>query len=264
MKRPAYLFIGLAALVGCNDGAGTAERAGQNTPAVSTDTQADLWHAHRHVHDQVQVHDHDHGDGFVGGHEHSHGHAHRHPETALGGIVVSLQRIATAGQLPGGNPAVPPRPHLEILPGLPTELNACLLSENWISEGSADGAPAFDQPIQTKNPTDSPLSSALASPETSGSWSYWSPENPEIAIHFQAEGKKYAITCKKRSETTRSAGNTRLTVFSARLPEDLRERLVGSNARLRLAKLIVQVGGARFRIREQVYFQGKELSVFVQ
>ena len=140
MKYPVYLLLSLAFSIGCSGRDETAPTVLNNATGVSTDIQNDLWHAHRHVHDQIQVHDHEHQDGFEGGHEHPHGHTHRHAETPLGGIVVSLQRSATPGQLPSGSIPVPKRPHLEILPGLPAELGVCLLSENVHTEGVAPTA----------------------------------------------------------------------------------------------------------------------------
>lgn len=263
MKHIAFLLAGFAMIVGCSDRDDTAPPVPPNSPSVSTDIQDDLWHAHRHVHDDIQVHDHEHTDGFVGGHEHPHGHTHRHAETVLGGIVVSLQRNATAGQLPGGGIAVPPRPHLEILPGLPAELNVCLLSQELPSASTENGSPASNEADATANQTHSRTTSTVAPPEDGG-WSYWNPDLAEITLNFQLEGTKYTLTCEKRIMSSGAAGNASIAAFRASLPEDLRVRLTSTKARLRVAKFTVEVGKSRLRVSEQVYFQGEELSVFLQ
>ncbi|MGI9444298.1 MAG: hypothetical protein ACR2N1_17640 [Rubripirellula sp.] len=263
MKHVAFLLAGFATIVGCSDRDDTAPPAPPNSPSVSTDIQDDLWHAHRHVHDNIQVHDHEHTDGFVGGHEHPHGHTHRHAETVLGGIVVSLQRNATAGQLPGGGIAVPPRPHLEILPGLPAELNVCLLSQELPSASTENGSPASNEADVTANQTHFRTNSTVAPPDDGG-WSYWNPELAEITLNFQLEGTKYTLTCEKRIMSSEATGNASITAFRASLPEDLRVRLTSTKARLRVAKFTVEVGKSRLRVSEQVYFQGEELSVFLQ
>ncbi len=263
MKHVAFLLAGFATIVGCSDRDDTAPPAPPNSPSVSTDIQDDLWHAHRHVHDNIQVHDHEHTDGFVGGHEHPHGHTHRHAETVLGGIVVSLQRNATAGQLPGGGIAVPPRPHLEILPGLPAELNVCLLSQELPSASTENGSPASSEADVMANQTHFRTNSTIAPPDDGG-WSYWNPELAEITLNFQLEGTKYTLTCEKRIMSSEATGNASITAFRASLPEDLRVRLTSTKARLRVAKFTVEVGKSRLRVSEQVYFQGEELSVFLQ
>ena len=263
MKPAAYLFSGFAAIVGCSDPVDTARSVPPNSPGVSTDIQDDLWHAHRHVHDNIQVHDHEHTDGFLGGHEHPHGHTHRHAETALGGIVVSLQRNATAGQLPGVGIAVPPQPHLEILPGLPAELNVCLLSQELPSASTENGFPASNEADVIANQTHFRTNSTVAPPDDGG-WSYWNPELAEITLNFQLEGTKYTLTCEKRIMSSEATGNASITAFRASLPEDLRVRLTSTKARLRVAKFTVEVGKSRLRVSEQVYFQGEELSVFLQ
>ncbi len=263
MKPAAYLFSGFAAIVGCSDPVDTARSVPPNSPGVSTDIQDDLWHAHRHVHDNIQVHDHEHTDGFLGGHEHPHGHTHRHAETALGGIVVSLQRNATAGQLPGVGIAVPPQPHLEILPGLPAELNVCLLSQELPSASTENGFPASNEADVIANQTHFRTNSTVAPPDDGG-WSYWNPELAEITLNFQLEGTKYTLTCEKRIMSSEATGNASITAFRASLPEDLRVRLTSTKARLRVAKFTVEVGKSRLRVSEQVYFQGEELSVFIQ
>jgi len=263
MKHVAFLLAGFATIVGCSDRDDTAPPAPPNSPSVSTDIQDDLWHAHRHVHDNIQVHDHEHTDGFVGGHEHPHGHTHRHAETVLGGIVVSLQRNATAGQLPGGGIAVPPRPHLEILPGLPAELNICLLSQELPSASTENGSPASNEADVTANQTHFRTNSTVDPPDDGG-WSYWNPELAEITLNFQLEGTKYTLTCEKRIMSSEATGNASITAFRASLPEDLRVRLTSTKARLRVAKFTVEVGKSRLRVSEQVYFQGEELSVFLQ
>jgi hypothetical protein len=263
MKPAAYLFSGFAAIVGCSDPVDTARSVPPNSPGVSTDIQDDLWHAHRHVHDNIQVHDHEHTDGFLGGHEHPHGHTHRHAETALGGIVVSLQRNATAGQLPGVGIPVPPQPHLEILPGLPAELNVCLLSQELPPTSTESGSSASNGGDVTAGQINSRTTSTVAPPDNGG-WSYWSPELAEITIHFQLEGTKYALACEKRRINSEAPENASITAFRASLPEDLRKRLTSTDARLRVAKFSIEVGRSRLRVSEQVYFQGEELSVFLQ
>lgn len=261
MKYPVYLLLSLAFSIGCSGRDETAPTVLNNATGVSTDIQNDLWHAHRHVHDQIQVHDHEHQDGFEGGHEHPHGHTHRHAETPLGGIVVSLQRSATPGQLPSGSIPVPKRPHLEILPGLPAELGVCLLSENVHTEGVAPTAQKPISPVDEKN---TQVSSKIRSADSSDHWSYWAPEVKEITIRFQLEGATYALNCEKGSVTSSTGLNGNIATFKAKLPETLRTRLTSTNARLRVAKLTIQVGASRFRVREQIYFQGEELSVFLQ
>jgi hypothetical protein len=268
MKHAVFLLVGFAAIAGCSDGEEGASAIPQSTAAVSTDLQDDLWHAHRHVHDNVQVHDHEHTDGFIGGHEHRHGHTHRHTETTLGGIVVSLQRNATAGQLPGGSITVPPRPHLEILPGLPAQLNVCLLSE-LLPSASTGTIPA--NPNETDSDETDPATKpaglqsrfAAAPPNGSSSWSNWNPDLPQITIQFQIQGTEYTLACESRT-TSSTAPETPMTVFGAALPDALRESLNSTKARLRVAKLRVEVGQARFRVTEQIYFQGDELSVSLQ
>jgi len=264
-----YLLAGFTAIVGCSDQNETTPPTSPNSASVSTDIQDDLWHAHRHIHDKIQVHDHEHTDGFVGGHKHPHGHTHRHAETVLGGIVVSLQRNATAGQLPGSSIAVPPRPHLEILPGLPAQLTVCFLSEEPPSPRTENPARPSEETnqttAQTTAQTNPKVSSADAPAEPRSGWSYWDPELPEITIQFQLEGTEYTIACGKRViPGPQPAGNASITGFGANLPKALRERLASTEARLRVAKLTVNVGQSRLRVSEQVYFQGEELSVFLQ
>ncbi|HBV65017.1 MAG TPA: hypothetical protein DEF45_18575 [Rhodopirellula sp.] len=271
MKTTVYLLISIVFTVGCSRPDSSTPSAARNTTGVSTDTQDDLWHAHRHVHDEVQVHDHEHHDGFEGGHQHPHGHTHRHAETLLGGIVVSLQRSATPGQLPGGSLVVPRRPHLEILPGLPSELRVCLLSENLPSAGnqgvttpSEDLISPFNQTNPENTKSNPQISSKINRSGPNGSWGYWDPKVTKISIYFQLEGTEYVLACEKRQINTGSAGKTGIPVFAAKLPENLRQRLTSTNARLRVAKVTVEIGTSRLRVREQIYFQGEELYVFLQ
>jgi len=107
MKDAISILFCLSLIAGDGGEKVIAPNEMSSLPPISTDLQNDLWHAHRHVHDEIQLHDHEHESGFEGGHAHPHGHAHRHAETPLGGIVVSLQRVATPGQLPGGSIIAP-------------------------------------------------------------------------------------------------------------------------------------------------------------
>jgi len=229
VRVPPIFIFGIATIVGCGHDLDTASVEPHRDSSVSTDLQRDLWHDHRHVHDGIQVHDHEHESGFAGGHEHSHGHAHRHSDPPLGGIVVSLQRIATAGQMPGSSITIPPRPHLEILPGLPTDFNACLLSEN-----------------------------------PDGDWSHWNPEVSEITVVLQVEGNLFTLNCKKQLKPQQDAEDDKISFFATQLPETLRNRLADTQAKLRLAKFTLKIGQSSLRVSEQVYFQGEELSVFLQ
>jgi hypothetical protein len=228
--RDIPIFVlGLATIVGCSDEIEHAPAEATIEGSISTDLQSDLWHDHRHVHDGIQVHDHEHDSGFVGGHEHAHGHAHRHSPSPHGGVVVSLQRIATAGQMPGSSLAVPARPHLEILPGLPTDFNACLLSEN-----------------------------------TDGGWSHWNPEVGEITVVVQVQGTLFSLKCKQQPNSWQGVSEDKISCFGTELPPSLRKRLAGTQAKLRIAKFTLQVGQSTLRVSEQVYFRGEELSVFLQ
>ena len=267
MKYTTYLLAGLASIVGCSDDKNTGSSAASNMSSLSTDLQDDLWHAHRHVHDGIQVHDHEHNPAFTGGHEHSHGHAHRHAETALGGIVVSLQRKATPGQLPGNSMSVPPRPHLEILPGLPAEINVCFLSENTLSSRRVEvenEVPSNSDSPQDTTPTAEPDSDPAPDPSNVGAgWSYWNPAVSEITITFQLEGTDYAVTAKERGIAANDGTSASISMFAASLPAVLRERLSATKARLRVSKLVLTLGSTRLRVSEQLYFQGEELSVFL-
>ena len=256
-------MIVLAAIAGCRDQDEVASLTPPSASMVPTDLQDDLWHAHRHVHDNVQVHDHEHAAGFLGGHEHPHGHTHRHADTPLGGVVVSLQRHATPGQLPGNSRIIPPRPHLEILPGLPTELSFCLLSEELPPNPDSFLPSPTHSNVDGTQPSADTTKEAFPPDKTQG-WSYWSPDLPTITIQFQLEGTEYTLICPRRKEIAGERKNFHQHIFSSKLPEALRERLASTEARLRVAKLTVELGQTRFGVREQIYFQGEELSVFLQ
>ena len=267
MKHANYILIGLSAFAGCSDRDEIASRTPDIPPIVSTDLQDDLWHAHRHVHDDVQVHDHDHTPGFLGGHQHPHGHTHRHAETQMGGIVVSLQRRATPGQLPSESILIPPRLHLEILPGLPTELNVCLLSEASLLQPpqiNELAQPSTETELAGRNTAQEPLLGAAPPDDGTDAWSYWSPDLKTITIKFQLEGTEYAIACKKHEKTLPDVKIGENHFFCAEISAPLRARLASTKARLRLAKFTVELGDSRLHVREQIYFQGEELSVFLR
>lgn len=229
MKVAISVLFCLSLIAGCGGENVIAPNEMSSLSPISTDLQNDLWHAHRHVHDEIQLHDHEHKSGFEGGHAHPHGHAHRHAETLLGGIVVSLQRVATPGQLPGRTISAPVLPHLEILPGLPASLELCFLTES--------------------KPT---------------GWSYWNPNTNEITVVVQVEGTSYKLACQKKLISGPQPTADEISSFKTELPESLRQRLAASKARLRIAKFSLYVENIRFKVREQVYFQGEELSVFLE
>jgi len=143
--------------------------------------------------------------------------------------VVSLQRVATPGQLPGRTISAPVLPHLEILPGLPASLELCFLTES--------------------KPT---------------GWSYWNPNTNEITVVVQVEGTSYKLACQKKLISGPQPTADEISSFKTELPESLRQRLAASKARLRIAKFSLYVENIRFKVREQVYFQGEELSVFLE
>ena len=145
---------------------------------------------------------HEHESGFTGGHEHQHGHAHRHSETPLDGTIVSLRRLATPGQSPGSGTLIPPGLHLEVLPGLPKELNLCLLSEA----------------------------------EESG-WDYWGEPIDKITIELSIGGKEPTkINCVKKP-APRQEGPDFPFLFAAGTnrdpPTDFRKYLPASHFRIR-------------------------------
>ncbi|WP_182867274.1 hypothetical protein [Stieleria mannarensis] len=134
----AFGIVGCG-LVGC--GLVGCGRPPAPEPTVITDTGSDLRHDHKHFHGDPHRHDHDHEGTFQGAHSHPHAHAHRHPPAPHGGLIVSLrltgQQREPSGQSSSGQsssvplaPRMPPRPHLEIVTGLPERLTFYFLAES--------------------------------------------------------------------------------------------------------------------------------------
>ena len=229
MKHLKTVILSLSMIVGCGDGGGGASSKVVTVAPVSTDLQSDLWHDHRHVHDGVQLHDHDHASGFVGGHDHPHGHAHRHAETPLSGTVISLSRVATAGQVPGETAKIPPRLHLEVLAGLPDTLTVCLLTE------TADSG-----------------------------WSYWGDNLPEITVEIEVLGERFSLKCPKQPIPATKASKVQITSFEQLIPSSLRDLLVTGNSRVRISELSIYIGNSRFLTREKLSFKDAEISVSLE
>jgi hypothetical protein len=229
MKHLKTVLVSLVIFVGCGDGGDGAPSSDVPAVPVSTDLQSDLWHGHRHVHDEIQLHDHEHDSGFVGGHDHPHGHTHRHAETSLSGTVVSLYRVATAGQVQGDTLKIPPRLHLEVLSGLPDTLTVCLLTETAES-----------------------------------GWSYWGNDVPEITIVIQAAENRSSLRCLNQQVRAGEGAGVAIHGFKQQIPLSLRHVLTTGNSRLRISEFSINIGNSRFLPRERLYFQNKELSLSLQ
>ena len=230
MKDVHHLIFGVILFAGCHEQPPQDPDQVNSGTAISTDLQSDLWHAHRHIHDGVQVHDHEHESGFTGGHEHQHGHAHRHSETPLDGTIVSLRRLATPGQSPGSGTLIPPGLHLEVLPGLPKELNLCLLSEA----------------------------------EESG-WDYWGEPIDKITIELSIGGKEPTkINCLKKPTPRQEGPDFPFFCFSQQVPTEIRQQISENTSRLHISVFALTIETSRFIPREELYLKNGELSVSLQ